>query len=103
MVGIGGLDVSCCDEESNEKLIHHYQKVCLGAAFDISTGVGYVSNSQGDSYKNPPRTLLGGEFGFWLLEGGAAVDTTTPSIEQRTSWNRLEAAPSSFISIFNCR
>ena len=40
-----------------------YFKVCLGAAVGWSAGVGWVSNSGGKSCSNPPKRMLGVEFG----------------------------------------
>ena len=76
ILGYGETTIRCCDEQK-KKWIHRYKKVCLGAAVDFSLAGGTVSNSDGKSCSNPPKKLLGGEFGFggevFGVEGGGAV------------------------------
>ncbi len=70
IVGVGQFRISCCDEELNVEVIHQYRKICVGAAFDLSYGAGQTSGTGGKSCSNPPRKLLGGELGAFVIEGG---------------------------------
>ncbi len=80
VIGGGRSFIRCCDEEWNEELIHEYRKICLGAAIDASYGVVHTSGMGGKSCSDPPKRLLGAEFGFSLLEGGVSVDLDSSSV-----------------------
>jgi RHS repeat-associated protein len=73
VLGGGQHKIRCCDRQSDEILIHKYRKICYGAAVDISGGIGQGSGFSGDSCRNPPMKLLGGELGFLFFEGGISV------------------------------
>ncbi len=74
IIGGGQFYIECCDKNSNEKLIHQYRKICLGAAIDVSYGAGYTSGMDRTSCSDPPQKLLGGELGVLFVEGGVSVD-----------------------------
>lgn len=56
-----------------------YRKWCLGEAVGVSSTGGLAFNANGESCKNPPPTLLGGELGgstpvpYLGIEGEAVV------------------------------
>ena len=76
IVGAGLLEIDCCTEDG-KGLKHLYVKFCLGAAAEISGGLGGAFNSDGKSCSNPPKHLLGGELGGsygFGAEGSVTVD-----------------------------
>jgi RHS repeat-associated protein len=77
VVGAGLLEVECCTE-NNEGRKHLYVKICMGAAVEVSGGVGEAFNSDGESCSAPPESLFGGELGASYIIGaevGMSVDT----------------------------
>lgn len=69
------MEVDCCTE-NGRALKHVYGKICFGAAFEASGGVGCVSNSDGKSCSKPPKNMLGGEIGASWIHAGAEASAT---------------------------
>ena len=69
ILGGGQLTVTCCTEEG-KALQHTYVKLCMGVGAGFGVGVGNVSNSDGTACSNPPKHILGGEFGVSKIVGG---------------------------------
>lgn len=79
ILGYGESSVSCCDGQKIRQL--KYRKVCYGAGFTAGISSGTAVGSQGASCKNPPHSVIGGEFGIPLfgpigMEGGLGGATT---------------------------
>ena len=76
--GYGRIYVTCCDEQC-KLWRHEYRKICAGAGFIAGISGGAAFEGQGTNCSNPPKRLLGAEFGFGLvgpfgIEGGIAFD-----------------------------